>query len=528
MSITIIQSMILLSIPVLFFLASWTNEKRANWNFAMIISLLALTISLVLGLLGILGIHKIGEGVTWATHSPISLVMLCLISFIAFINIRYSRSYMAGNLEDERRYLRWLLITLSTVTLVVVSNHMVVFIVAWIAISRALHQLLNFYPERQRAALAAYKKYIFAHIAEAFLILGIACLYFGYDTLLISDVVKQLSEATELSVYGQIAAISISVAALIKCAQLPLHGWLIQVVEAPTPVSALLHAGIINLGGYLLIMFSPLIMLSAPAQALLLFVGGITTVLAALVMMTRASVKVRLAWSTMSQMGLMLVECALGLFELALLHLIAHSCYKAYAFLNSGSEVEARMKKRFAKRQQPSIVDFIVAAVLATAMVAVMAMIFKFTTTALIPHGAHDVVYSPWVLLGIALMLLIAERKSRTGKATFMAMFSLAAVVLVAYTLQKIGASFVLPQMSNQVGLAGDLWMVMLFVLFVVGYIALRYYKRHPLVVPMWRYFYAGFYFDEVVTRVSMRLYPTKLPERHKPKQLKIPKGELL
>ncbi|CAA6812309.1 MAG: NADH dehydrogenase, subunit 5 [uncultured Thiotrichaceae bacterium] len=528
MSITIIQSMILLSIPALFFVTSWTNEKRAHWNLAMSISLLALLISFVIGIQGILGIHKIGEGVTWATHSPISLVMLCLISFIAFINIRYSRSYMSGNPEDERRYLRWLLITLSTVTLVVVSNHMLVFMAAWIAISTSLHQLLNFYPERQRAALAAYKKYIFAHIAEAFLLVGIICLYLEHETWLISDVVRQLSTQSELTVYGQIAAITISVAALIKCAQLPLHGWLIQVVEAPTPVSALLHAGIINLGGYLLIIFAPLIMLSAPAQALLLFVGGITTVLAALVMMTRASVKVRLAWSTMSQMGLMLVECALGLFELALLHLIAHSCYKAYAFLNSGSEVETRMKKRFAKRAPPSLLDFLVAALLAAVMVTIMAILFKMTTSAFVEHAAHDVIYSPWVLLGIALMLLIAERKSRTGRATFMTMFSFALVVLVAYTLQKIGASFILPQMHNQVGLAGDLWMVMLFIFFLFGYIALRYYKHHPRVVPIWRSFYAGFYLDESITRLSMRLHPTKLPERHKPKQLKIAKGEML
>ena len=79
----------------------------------------------------------------------------------------------------------------------------------------------------------------------------------------------------------------------------------------------------------------PLIMQSAVAQWLLLIMGGLTTVVAALIMMIKVSIKVRLASSTMSQMGLMLVECGLGLYELALLHLVTHSCYKTYAFLNS-------------------------------------------------------------------------------------------------------------------------------------------------------------------------------------------------
>ena len=85
----------------------------------------------------------------------------------------------------------------------------------------------------------------------------------------------------------------LALAALIKCAQLPLHGWLIQVVEAPTPVSAALHGGVINLGGYLLLLFYPLLSASTPAQALILIVAGVSSVLAALVMMTRISIKVK-------------------------------------------------------------------------------------------------------------------------------------------------------------------------------------------------------------------------------------------
>ena len=512
-----IESLLLLAIPVMFFIASWANERKANWNLAMTVSLTALGISAATGILSILGEVEFGAGLSWATHAPMSIIMLCLISFIAFINIRFSRYYMAGNSEEERRYLRWLLITLSCVTLVVVSNHMIVFTLAWAAISASLHQLLTFYPERQRAQLAAYKKYIFARIAEGFLALAVLLLYLEHDTWLISEVVTAMAQKDTLSGMEEFAAVFLAISALIKCAQLPLHGWLIQVVEAPTPVSALLHAGIINLGGFLMIIFAPLIMLSGYAQWLLLIIGGLTTVLAALVMMTRATVKVRLAWSTMSQMGLMLVECALGLFELALLHLIAHSCYKAYAFLNSGSEVETRMKKRLAKRAPPERLDWWVAAIISGSIV-----------TALVVAVAMPAPYSPWILLAVALTLLIAERRSRDAKASLASMVWLAVIVLVAYTLQKSGAGVLMPRQENSVGLLGDLWMGILFIAFFFGYILLRYHKQHPRVIPIWRAFYAGFYLDEYITRLSLRIYPKRLPMRYKPKKLKIPKEELL
>jgi len=512
-----IGSLLLLAIPLLFFITALTNERRANWRLAMNISLLALAISIILGTLTVMDSLTLSKNMTWITHSPVSLVMLGLISFIAFVNIRYSSAYMVGNREEERRYLRWLLLTLGSVTLVVISNHMLLMMLAWISISISLHRLLIFYPERQRAVLAAHKKYIFARLAEACLLGGMFLLYYQHQTWLISDIYQTLSVAKELSYLDQFAATLLAMAALIKCAQLPLHGWLIQVVEAPTPVSALLHAGIINLGGFLMIIFAPLIMLSNSAQWLLLVIGGLTTVLAALVMMTRATVKVRLAWSTMSQMGLMLVECALGLFELALLHLVAHSCYKAYAFLNSGSEVESTMKRRLAKAQPPTTIDWILAGLLSVALV--MGLVWVMN----LPEP-----YSPWLLFAIALTLLLAERKSRLNQTSMVSMLGLAAILLAVYSLEKTGAHWIAPSMTTSVGWAGDLWVALLLIGFFIGYILLRYHADRPTITKLWRAFYAGFYLDEWVTRLNLRIYPTRLPVRFKPKKLQIPKEELI
>lgn len=515
MSMQWIGSVMMLFVPMSFFISALANEKRANWSLAANVSLLGLALTLFLGFAVYFGWVTLAGAHQWFGASAMSLVMLGMVSFIAFVNIRYSSSYMSGNVEEEKRYLRWLLVTLGSVATVVVSNHMLVLMVAWVSISLSLHRLLIFFPNRQRAVLAAHKKFIFARVAEACLLAAILILYYEHGTWFISEIYRNVKESGDLSGIDQVAAVFLALAALVKCAQLPLHGWLIQVVEAPTPVSALLHAGIINLGGYLMILFAPLIMLSDIAQWLLLVVGGITTVLAALVMMTRVSVKVRLAWSTMSQMGLMLVECALGLFELALLHLVAHSCYKAYAFLNSGSEVESSIKRHLAAAQPPKRKEWVIAGLAAFVMVG-----------ALIWSANLSAPYSPWLLFAIAITLLIAERRSRLTSASVVSMIALGAVLLLVYSLQKSGASLIVPSMPTSVGWQGDLWIGLLLVLFMAGYILLRYHNDTPWMIKTRRAFYAGFYLDEWVTRLNLRIYPTRLPVRFKPKKLQIPKEE--
>jgi len=129
-------------------------------------------------------------------------------------------------------------------------------------------------------------------------------------------------------------------AALLKSAQFPLHGWLIEVMETPTPVSALLHAGIINAGGFLVLRFADVISLSLPSMNTLAIVGGLTALFGSVVMLTQTSIKVALAYSTIAQMGFMMLECGLFAFPAALLHILAHSVYKAHAFLSSGSVVD--------------------------------------------------------------------------------------------------------------------------------------------------------------------------------------------
>ncbi|MCD8530638.1 MAG: NADH-quinone oxidoreductase subunit L, partial [Saccharospirillaceae bacterium] len=294
------------------------------WRAVQLIAVLTLTAIALAWLFPASGLH-------WLSDHPLRLTLLLLLSVMALVVVKFSRRYLAAD-PGFGRYLRWLLLTLAAVALVFISNHLLLFALGWIAISLALHQLLMFYPDRPRAALAAHKKFLLARLAESSLLIAFYLLWQHHGTATIDTLLNAYQTPAVLSLNEQVAAVLIALTALIKCAQLPVHGWLIQVVEAPTPVSALLHAGVINLGGFLLILFAPLFLQVAAAQWLVLLVAGLTTVLAALIMTTRISIKVRLAWSTSAQMGLMLIECALGLVELALLHLLAHSAYKAWAF----------------------------------------------------------------------------------------------------------------------------------------------------------------------------------------------------
>jgi NAD(P)H-quinone oxidoreductase subunit 5 len=126
---------------------------------------------------------------------------------------------------------------------------------------------------------------------------------------------------------------------MLKSAQFPFHSWLPDTLETPTPVSALMHAGIINAGGFLIVRLSPLVTQSTGALNTLALLGAFTALFASVIMMTQTSIKKSLAWSTVAQMGFMMLQCGLGAFALAMMHIVAHSLYKAHAFLSSGSVV---------------------------------------------------------------------------------------------------------------------------------------------------------------------------------------------
>jgi len=300
---------------------------------AFLIAVLAATLLVMkgAGTSALIGFAGVGLSVRL---DVVSSVMLVLVSFIGWIVMRYSRTYMDGEAR-QGAFTAWMSVTLAAVLLLMMAGNLVQLLAAWTLTSLSLHRLLLFYPERATARRAARKKALVARLSEGALAGAILLLIAATGTTDIQTILAN-AQTTWLTTG---AALLIALSAVLASAQFPMHGWLTEVMEAPTPVSALLHAGVINAGGFLLIRFADVMLLAPGVMALLVMLGGFTALFGGLVMLTQPAVKTSLAWSTIAQMAFMIMQCGLALFPLALLHIVAHSLYKAHAFLSSGEAV---------------------------------------------------------------------------------------------------------------------------------------------------------------------------------------------
>lgn len=287
----------------------------------------------------------------------LSSILLLLSTSLFAVVCRYARRYMAGD-PGQARFTLWLCLTGSCVFTLVLAQNLLVFALAWSGTSLCLHHLLQFYKDRPAALLAARKKFLISRLGDAALIGSLILTWIEFKTWNFTDMFAAATRlhANPTENLSWVAGLLVF-AALLKSAQFPFHSWLPDTMETPTPVSALMHAGIINAGGILVLRLSPLISHSKPALLILCAAGAFTALFASTVMLTQASVKRCLAFSTVAQMGFMMLECGLGAFHLALLHIVAHSFYKAHAFLSSGSVVFARQQA-----QQPRAIHPLLAA----------------------------------------------------------------------------------------------------------------------------------------------------------------------
>ncbi|MFW2541789.1 proton-conducting transporter membrane subunit [Primorskyibacter sp. 2E107] len=319
--------------------------ERGNWRLRLpeIAALVSVTLAVLaavdLALSGpstspLIGIASIGVSVRL---DIVSVAMTLTVAFVGWVVLRYSRVALDGEARQPA-FMGWMAATIAVVLLLVGAGNVVQLVVGWIAVGITLHQLLLFYPDRPRARRAARKKAVSGIIASAALLgaAGGLVLTFGSADIASINVAARAGEGAG-SLW--LIALLIAVAAVFKSALVPTHGWLTEVMEAPTPVSALLHAGVVNAGGFLLIRFADVLIAAPGVMATLALVGGFSALIAAAVALTQPAVKTALAWSTCAQMGFMVLQCGLALFPLALLHIVAHSLYKAHAFLSAGGAV---------------------------------------------------------------------------------------------------------------------------------------------------------------------------------------------
>jgi NADH:ubiquinone oxidoreductase subunit 5 (subunit L)/multisubunit Na+/H+ antiporter MnhA subunit len=282
--------------------------------------------------------------IDWLEVDTLALTTALMVSVLGVVIGEYTATYLAGD-QNQQSLQRNLVLTLLAVLIFIFARNLAVAFVAWLGVSFALHRLLLYFKDRPRAVAAARKKFVVSRIGDVCILSAIVLIFYQLpsastlDYHAIAEALRALPSDKQNLLSIQAIGWLLAAGAAIKSAQVPFHFWLPETMEAPTPVSALMHAGIINAGGYFLIRMSAIFSLFSSALVALQWVGVVTAVFGALVMITQNDIKKKLAYSTISQMGIMILCCGWGAYSLALFHIIAHSFYKAHAFLSTGTLV---------------------------------------------------------------------------------------------------------------------------------------------------------------------------------------------
>ncbi|HIO22026.1 MAG TPA: NADH-quinone oxidoreductase subunit L [Nitrospirales bacterium] len=284
----------------------------------------------------------------------LSVLLLLLVTGISALVHVYSSRYMQGDARYARFFALISLFTFSMIMLLL-SNNLLVVLVFWEVMGICSYFLIGFWAERISAVRAATKAFLVNAVADIGLGFGIILTFATFGTLDIRQIIAAATEHSAdtvnlLSLAGgewHVASLTVIcfflfVGAMGKSAQLPFHGWLPSAMEAPTPVSALIHAAtMVNAGIYLIIRLSPVFVLAPSVMTFIAVVGGATALFAAVVALTQTDIKRILAFSTISQLGFMMLVCGVGAFAAAVFHLLAHGVLKAYLFLSTGNALKS-------------------------------------------------------------------------------------------------------------------------------------------------------------------------------------------
>lgn len=524
----------LLLAPILLIALALVPSRSANTSPKTLASLIAITLLFVLFDVTLiagfsLAQGQLGLGSLLSTTIPrllesvlgsapglyvdgVAGTMAALISFIGWAIVRFSTRYLDGE-ATQGRFMKWLGFTLGAVLLMVLAGNLILLAGAWALTSLGLHKLLTHYEDRKAGQLAARKKFIYSRLGDVFVVAAIVAIYYTYGALQYSTLFEQV--ATNDSVAARqtnLIAILLALGAITKSAQFPLHTWLPDTMETPTPVSALMHAGIINGGGFLLVRLNPLVSISASALTLLAAIGGITAIMGAVVMLCQTSVKRKLAYSTIAQMGFMTLQCGLGAYSAALLHIVAHSLYKAHAFLSAGGAAQgvARPASPLPTRTQSgaSLAGLAGRAIAATVVAAglVVGCLWLF--------GLDEKLGGSIVLLPLALALAVAHflatALSTGSVAVMLRTIALAAVACVSYCLALVVFGFLLPH-EHAAAAAHPVVIVALglgFVLASALYGLLPVLNRSRLLQTLYVHASSGFYVDIFMARITRRFVP--------------------
>jgi NADH-quinone oxidoreductase subunit L len=278
---------------------------------------------------------------------PLAAAMLVMIALVSLCIFVFSIGYMAKD-KNFTRFFAYLSFFSAAMLGVVIANSLLLLFVCWELVGLASYLLIGFWIHKPSAAAAAKKAFITTRIGDIGFFLGILWLYGRSGTLLFYDHGNGCLENAGLLLVGASAtfiALLIFCGAAGKSGQFPLHVWLPDAMEGPTPVSALIHAAtMVAAGVFLVARVYPLFSLGAidgvtPSLTVVVWIGVVTALMAALIALAQADIKRILAYSTVSQLGLMMVSLGVGGVAAGIMHLLAHGFFKALLFLGSGSVI---------------------------------------------------------------------------------------------------------------------------------------------------------------------------------------------
>src|SRR5947209_20118162 len=267
----------------------------------------------------------------------LSRLMLLVVSGVGALIHIYSLGYMRDD-EGKSRYFAALSLFMFAMLGIVLANNFVMLFIFWELVGFTSYVLIGHWYNRDAAAEAGKKAFITTRIGDFGFMIGILMIWIGSGSVVFDDIVAHLSKITSNPTYLTVAALLIFSGAVGKSAQFPLHVWLPDAMEGPTPVSALIHAAtMVAAGVYLLVRVAFLIQASQTALVVIAWIGTITALLGAVLATQQSDIKRILAYSTISQLGYMVMAVGLTSNEAAMFHLFTHAFFKALLFLAAGS-----------------------------------------------------------------------------------------------------------------------------------------------------------------------------------------------
>jgi NADH-quinone oxidoreductase subunit L len=268
----------------------------------------------------------------------LSAFMMVVVTFVSLMVHIYTIGYMAGDPGYQRFFSYISLFTFSMLMLVMANNFLQLFF-GWEAVGLVSYLLIGFWYTRESAVYANLKAFLVNRVGDFGFLLGIGLVLAYFGTL---DYGEVFADAGGAAAPMTLICLLLFVGAMGKSAQFPLHVWLPDSMEGPTPISALIHAAtMVTAGIFMVARMSPLYELSEAARSAVLVIGGITALFMALVALTQYDIKRVVAYSTLSQLGYMTVALGASAYSAAMFHLMTHAFFKAVLFLAAGSVIIA-------------------------------------------------------------------------------------------------------------------------------------------------------------------------------------------